>query len=283
MPTITVNGTDLATLGVVTTAASRLHLMAARRAASVTVPGMHGQQVSLLEEPFEAGSVALALWLDGAGNKSTHDAKLDSLFTLFSTGAALDVRKTMMDGTVRQALCYVRASVEPEHRPGGWTKATVVLDIPGVFWRDVANTTFTQVTPGNGTTYTMTGFAGCTAPIQDGLILWTGPYVNPVVTDPYSGAVLTYAATINTGNQVLVNCATQTAITGTTLTFDSTSGTDVSGNLAPTGPGSAYRVWQVKPEVVGADPAVRRMRVTTGGTGTTAATKTEFRAKRAFI
>lgn len=281
MPTFTIDGVDLtATLGIFVTSDSVFHASAALRSSAVSLPGMHGSLTVQAEEFYDAGQLVLQCWMDGKGNATTHEQRLDAFMTLLQ--GPLDVRKTMSDTSIRQALCYMRASIDPEHRPGAFTKMTVPLEIPGVFWRDVAASTFTQTQPVNGTTYTMANLAGTTAPITDTVILWTGPITNPQATDPVSGSSITWQGTVAAGTQVRVQAATMTAVSGTGIGLTG-PGTDASGALVPSGPGSAFRLIEFMPAMVGSDPTNRSVSIKVNGSGITSATSVQVSARRAFI
>lgn len=281
MPTFTIDGVDLlTTLGIRVTSDSIFHTMSGVRSSAVPIPGMHGTLTVQAEEFYEAGHLILQCWMDGLGNATTHEQRLDAFWTLLQ--GPLDVRKTMSDASIRQALCYQRASVDPEHRPGAWTKMTVPLEMPGAFWRDVAASTFSQTQPVNGTTYVMSNLAGNTAPITDAVILWTGPITNPQATDPISGSSITWQGTVASGSQVRVQAATMTAVSGVGIGLAG-AGSDVSGALVPSGPGSAFRLIEFMPEMVGGDPTNRRVSVKVNGSGITSATNVQVSARRAFI
>lgn len=280
MATYTINGVDLATLGVIVTSDSVVNVSAAQGSSSLAVPGLHGALVAQPVEFYDEGKLVLQMFMDGGGNKAVHDGKLDGLLALLT--GPLDVRKTMMDGSVRQMLCYKRANIDPDHRPGGWTRLTAALDVPGVFWRDTAASTFSQTQPVSGTSYVMANLAGSTAPIGDAKVLWTGPVTNPTAADPYSGSTVMWQGTVAAGAQVRVEAGTMTAVSGTGIGL-SGAGTDVSGSLVPSGPGSAFRLLDFTPEIVAADPTNRRVRVTVTGTGITSATNVQVSARRAFF
>lgn len=281
MPTVTINGVDLrATLGVIATVDSALQTVAAMGSSAFSLPGRHGSVNGMTEEFYETGHLILSCWLDGTGSPTVHQQRLDGLLGLLY--GSLDVRKTMPDGSIQQALCYQRASIDPDHRPGAWTKLTVPLEVPGVFWRDVTAQSFTQTQPVSGTPYTMTAFAGCTAPVEDAKVLWTGPISNPQATDPWSGSSVTWQGTVAAGTQVRVDADTMTAVAGTGIGLNG-AGSDVSGSLVPSGPGSGFRLLHFVPEMVGTDPLNRRLRVTVTGSGITSATSVQVSARRAFL
>lgn len=281
MPTFTIDGVDLqSALAIRVTSDSVFHTVSGVRSSAVSLPGMHGSLTVQTEEFYEAGHLVLQCWMDGQGNPTTHEQKLDAFLTLLQ--GPLDVRKTMSDGTIRQALCYLRASVDPEHRPGAWTKLAIPLEMPGAFWRDVSASTFSQTQPVNGTTYAMSNLAGDTAPITDAVILWTGPITNPQATDPVSGSSITWQGTVAAGAQVRVQAGTMTAVSGTGIGLAG-AGADASGALVPSGPGSAFRLIEFMPLMVGGDPTNRSVSIKVNGSGITSATNVQVSARRAFI
>lgn len=280
MTTYSINGVDLATFGVIVTADTSWQSLSPLGSSALSLPFTHGTINAQPEEFYETGHHNLAVYIDGGGNATTHQAKLDGFVALLR--GALDVRKTMPDGSVRQAACYLRASVDPDHRPGAWTRMTVPLEVPAVFWHDVTAVSFTQTQPVSGTPYVMPAFAGATAPITDSLVLWTGPVTDPTAQDPYSGSTVKWQGTVAAGAQVRIDAGNMTAVSGTGIGLAG-AGTDTSGNLVPSGPGSAFRLLSFLPEIVGTDPTNRRVRITPTGSGITSATSVQVSARRAFL
>ena len=189
-------------------------------------------------------------------------------------------RKVTEGGAYQQAQVKVVDAIAPE--PGDTSGIVrVSMVIPGSYWEDVATADWSRVAPALGTAYDVTTLAGASAPIHDGIVLVTGPVANPVVTDPYTGALVRLNGTVPDGQAWRVNCATWASRLGAGLTLSSadTSGTDVRG--LTTYSGGTARYLTMIPERTAVN--TRRVRLSLSGSGNTATTAMAVRARRKYL
>lgn len=180
-----------------------------------------------------------------------------------------------------QATAKVVDSVTPEDAPGDYGRLTVALKLPGVYWRSVLPLTWTSGALTSGLWMDVPTLEGSSAPIDDAVIVVTGPANAGVQV--YDVATLTYVRlneAIPAGQAWRINCDTWESRVGVGLTVDSadSAGTDKSGVTDQAG---LYpRLLRLNPRLVG---AVRKVRATVVGAGFTSATTLTIKARRAHL
>lgn len=235
---LTVEGVDLKTYAKNVTTLAAMLRVPGRRGANAVVAGRSG---SILRgyKPFEEAVYTWPMWVRGSdddgnipGGSTTRREfykRVDELTRLFTKDSGvLDVQHTLPDGTIRQAFLEVRSVIDFTTRginPMG--RFQVELANPAVFWRDINTTSVTDTT----SALTVNFGAGGTAPIEDAVITFTGTLNNPVFTDAFGGAVVTYAKTVGAGHTLVLNAETSQVTAGgghvldmTKLTFSKTNG-----------------------------------------------------------
>lgn len=269
--------------------------LGALRSADTVLAGIDGYQPSLADSR-EPSTLTLSMLLKGTDEDGlvvpgqdgylTVRNNLDHLMhTVAKSGVLLDVRETVdnVAGTQRQFYGKVLEALEPSLEVGNVARLTVVLDNPGVYWRDVATTDWTQAAIVSGTDYEVTALAGSSGPIEDAVILVTGPTTGGVttVTDPATGYFVRLNESIPAGSAWRINCATWESRVGVGLTLASadTAGTDKAG---VTDQGGAYlgRLLRLNPRLVG---GTRRVKLRVTATGMTAASALSTRTRKAYL
>jgi hypothetical protein len=180
----------------------------------------------------------------------------------------------------------VIAASEPELWVGAArARFTAVIEVPGVYWRDETTTTWQG--SANASNQPVTTLAGSTAPITDALIRVTGPAssitIRDVATQGAVGLLTSGSNTVAAGQRLIIDCASMRAALVTTDTWDLATGTDRTGVISVFGPGSASRWLHLTPAVAVGDPFSRAVLISCSGSGTTAASKLEVRARRAYL
>lgn len=140
--------------------------------------------------------------------RANFDKNLDTLLRIFYRRNLMDVRRTMSDGTVRQAFCRTISGAKPSRVGLSAGRLQFDLQLPYSFWQDVANQSQSVSTNLSGAP--LGNFAAGNAPISDMQIGLVGPLTNPRVTDPESGAWVQYNAAIGSGTTVNLFCDTLT-------------------------------------------------------------------------
>ncbi|QFY09647.1 hypothetical protein GBF35_25995 [Nonomuraea phyllanthi] len=257
------------------------------RTVNLSVPGRAGD-LPVLGLDHEATTLPLALTVysftpsgvDGGAQQMEHN--LEALGALLGTRHRLMTLKWVTGSIVRVAGVAVEAVADPEYFPGAaMARLTAVVKVPGVYWRDEADATWTGAMPGVG--QVVTPLAGSTGPIADALLRVTGPAVQPAVTDVATGGMVAYTGTVQAGEHLLVDCGGLRAAVVTTDTWDLTSGTDVTGDINATGPGSAFRWLHLTPAMAVGDPHSRAVLVDAAASGASAESAVAIRARRSYL
>ncbi|MFI7705518.1 hypothetical protein [Nonomuraea sp. NPDC049480] len=257
------------------------------RTVNLSVPGRAGD-LPVLGLDHEATTLALALTVypftpsgaDGGAQQMEHN--LEALGALLGTRHRLMTLKWVTGSIVRVAEVTVEATSEPEYFPGAaMARQTAVCKIPGVYWRDEADVTWTGTLPGAG--QIVTPLAGSSGPIVDSVLRITGPAVQPSVRDVATGGMVAYTETVQVGQHLLIDCGGLSAAIVTTDTWGLTSGTDVTGDINATGPGSAFRWLHLTPAMALGDPHSRAVLVDVTALGTSASSVLTIRARRSYL
>ncbi|MEV0617561.1 hypothetical protein AB0I81_29865 [Nonomuraea sp. NPDC050404] len=257
---------------------------------NLSVPGRAGD-VPVLGLDHEATTIGLVLTVysftpsgaDGGAQQMEHN--LEALGALLGTRHRLMALKWVTGAIVRVAGVTVEATSEPEYFPGAaMARLTAVVKVPGVYWRDETDTTWTGAMPGAG--QIVTPLAGSTGPIVDSMVRITGPAVQPSVRDVATGGTVAYTETVQAGQHLLIDCGQLRAAVVTTDTWDMTLGTgatDVTGDINATGPGSAFRWLHLTPAMAVGDPHSRAVLVNATALGTSGASALGIRARRSYL
>lgn len=257
------------------------------RQVQVKVPGRAGE-LPIVGLDHETTTMPIVLRVygrtpsGGFGGYEQMEHNLEALTALLGVKHRL-MTLTYTAGTiVRQAQVILDGISEPEvNTTAAMARLTTVMRVPGVYWRDEVEATWAGAA--NGANQPVTTLAGSTGPITDAILRVTGPAVNPAVTDAATGGTVARSSGLLAGQRLLIDCGQMRARLVTTDTWDFALGTDVTGQIAATGPGSAFRWLHLTPAVALSDPFSRTVLVTAAATSTTGASKLEIRARRAYL
>ncbi|WP_433426361.1 hypothetical protein ACQP1V_42750 (plasmid) [Microtetraspora malaysiensis] len=257
------------------------------RAVKVTVPGRHGDlPVVGLDLESTMFGIKVAVYgvtpsgEDGGYEQMEHN--LEALGALFGVRHRLMTLKYVAGSIVRVADVTITSAVEPDINVGAAiARFTVPVEVPGVLWRDELPSTWSG--SANAADQAVTTLAGSTGPITDALLRLTGPAVNPAVTDVATGLTVFRPGGLLAGERLLIDCGQMRAAKVTTDTWDLDAGSDVTGEVDATGPGSAWRWLHLTPAVAVGDPWSRPVLVASSATSTDTSSKLEIRARRAFL
>lgn len=212
--TLTVNGVVLNTLAYnVSSLAGRLKAPGLRTE-NITVPGRHGS-LRTRRKLYEEGQIVLPLWVrdtDPNGLNPSDEQfydNVDMLTKLFRPGnGLLEVVHTLPDGSSRRALAECTEAIDLGMRGRGLANFSAALRVPSVFWEDVVPISQELSLPHTGPVGQLSGM---TAPLDDAVIVLTGPITGARVEASLSGAPLEkpvwfrYAGTISAGQTLTVN------------------------------------------------------------------------------
>ena len=209
--TLVVNGVLLNTLAKnVESLTGRLRAPA-HRTKNIALPGMHGE-LWVPHKKYQANTLALPMWVVGcdddggipAGSSKRREffKRVDELVSLFKSPELLEVIWTTARETPRR--CWAEAldvlDFTTDASPRGLVG--VVLTVPGAFWEDTEDRT--QRFDGDLAQANPSEFAGGSAPIEDGVYRFRGPWTNPRATFS-DGSWFRYNEAIPAGQTLIVN------------------------------------------------------------------------------
>ncbi|MEV6033563.1 hypothetical protein AB0L65_20580 [Nonomuraea sp. NPDC052116] len=261
------------------------------RAVRVSVTGRAGE-LPIVGLDHEATSFSLTFVVTGAtpagadGGFQQLETNLEALTALLGVRNRLMSLRYQAGSIVRVADVTITAASEPEVNTGAArARLTVVVEVPGVYWRDEAVTTWAG--NANASNQAVATLTGSTAPITDALLRVTGPATNITITDVATqgavGLLTSGSNAITASERLLIDAAAMRAAVVTTDTWDLATGTDKTGVISVFGPGSASRWIHLTPAMAVGDPFSRAVLISCTATGTTAASKLEVRARRAYL
>ncbi len=261
------------------------------RAVRVSVTGRAGE-LPIVGLDHEATSFSLTFVVTGATPAGTDGGFPQMETNLEALTALLGVRNRLMSlryqagPIVRVADVAITAASDPEINVGAArARLQVVVEVPGVYWRD--ETVATWAGSANASDQVVTTLAGSTAPIVDGLIRVTGPATNITVKDVATqgavGLLTSGSNSLMAGQRLLIDAAAMRAALVTTDTWDLSAGTDKTGMISVFGPGSASRWLHLTPAMAVGDPFSRAVLLSCTATGTAVASIVEVRARRAYL
>lgn len=280
---ITVDGTRLDTYAWNIITKTGWDLGTSARGANQEVPGLDGA-LWVPNKRESEGRMAIKMWVQGADanlNYATdqyekYRQNMDVLRQLFGKRSSLLTVQINLGSTLgtRECLAEVVEAWDPELTGIGQIGTfTVLLKIPGAYWRDTADQNYdlTSATVGQKT---LTAFAGATANMRELQLVIDGPWTNPSITDDGSGHVLTYTGTLAAGTQWMVDTVAHTSRTGTGIAF-TTTGTQAMLSTSRSGAHT--------PGLFGITPAgAVAPTVTLGGTATGAGSRVRIRGRRKY-
>jgi hypothetical protein len=226
---LTINGQDILTCGRTFTAdLGPLVSVPPKRTANIAVPGRQGL-VTVPRKVYDRTQITISVWVRGinpdgsfpSGDRGIQFYKnIDTLLAMFA--GTVTLVHTLPDGSVRQITGEVLQAVALTRNAWSINDTSnfgVIIECASVFWREPSTTTATVTAPNaSPVTTTLAGFAGCTAPVEDAVVTFTGPCVNPILTaGPW---FVQYNETLTTGQSVTIDCGQWTiAVVGATLSY----------------------------------------------------------------
>lgn len=192
--------------------------------------------------------------------RQNYDKNLDTLTRIFYRRKLLDVRRTLSDGSTRQAMCRVVAGIQPSLLGLAAGTLAFELQLPYSFWQDVSNISSVNYAPALGVN--VAEFADATAPMRDLQYVITGPITNAKVTDVETGAWFQVNVALAGGQTATLDAGAMTV-----------AGSATAANVTHDGDA---RWLTLNPSISGA-------LVNFEGSGTTGATGLQIVGKRKFL
>lgn len=245
------------------------------RISATPLPGMDGE-LATDYEPLDAPTLLIRMRVNGVSDADLM-ANYRGLLSVLSPTGDLTVTKTVDDVTY-QTTARGKSTTAPEYQPAKaapFLFFNATLRLTGVYWRgDLA--TWSQAAPSSGVAYTVSTLDGSTAPVDDALILITGPAQSPSIH--CLGRQANLNLTLAGGEKALINCATWSVRYGTDVTF---GGGGVSKARSLGNDGGPYAL-RLIPRIQSGDPTDMRVQVAITATAMTSATKLQIRVRPAY-
>jgi hypothetical protein len=263
----TANGFEI-THGWTSDVETRVGLMrvAAPRITSSPQPGAtHGELVGGRRKHLPAG-FNLAVWCGDVTREAAEQRYEEVLRSVGQQWTPTDWRRTLADGTVRQAFGRLVNSIAPEPIGSMGMRFGLEVMVHSGFWRDLAGTTDTT-TGALPRTLALTSKARSTGPMADLVCTITGPVTNPQVLSLDTGLGFIYSGVVAAGQTLTVDSGTW-LVTGT-------------GGLLPTVELLTWtheRYLEVPAAVVGSTPSV-----VFSGSGSSGATSLSVQGTSCFL
>lgn len=254
------------------------------KGANVPVPARHGA-LWVAGKTFTEPELTLDIVVRGVQDDGTvpadqlaqASANIDKLLRLLTKRhALLHLEQAMPDGSVREcfAECVTAFDLTRVSRALPYARFAVELRVPGAFWRDQAESTFTSAAGLlDEQVLAMPPFAGGTAPMDDLVYVVHGPADNPELVVHASGAYTRLAQNLPDGDDWRIDSATWESVVGTDIGFGGT-GTSAIGDTIH---GGSARLMDLPPLSAG-DPAIQF-----NGQNLGANTQVEVRGRRKFL
>lgn len=268
---VRVEGTLLSSYAFAVEMTESMTQIPARNLVGVSGPRMDGL-VPIPGRYSDPPQFKLSMWISdrtAAGARAANpelqfQRNIEAVVAAFiSQSATLTVERCMPDGTIRVAECRVAGSVSPTFPKAGDSrvaKVEVVLDIPGIFWKDKSGP-FTQEYTTFGSEVDLGFVDPSTAPITDAVYKVTGPITNPKIANPYGGFVQ-YTGSLAAGQVWTVDVSAFTSKVGSSSVLFNTTYFHNSGYL--------FEVWPP-------------YHVTVTGTGTSSGSKWSVTTDKKFF
>lgn len=203
----------------------------------------------------------------------TPRTELAALYALFTRPGA----KLTVTGTAGREVAfeYVSATYEGYGAADATVELTVIIRLPGAFWRDTAETTSSAVTLG-AASVSVGVFSGLSAPVGDAMVRVEGPVTGLRVEDS-GGSWWAYAPSVPTGTSIAFIDGFATLSTFAYSNWDDYS-EDVSGIADFNGPRGRF---EITPSF--SDPSSRQGSLTVKTTARGAGASIRVRGKGAYL
>ena len=194
------------------------------RTADIAVPGRQGL-VRVPRKLYDRAQIPMTIWVRGMNPDNTYpplaerDAlfykNLDALMQMFAVSGIVTMVHTTPAGTVRQITGQVLQAFTPVRY--AWSAQStgnlqVIIECTGVFWREPSSSVNTLAASSSPLTAPLTAFDGSTAPIEDAVVVFEGPCVDPMIATA-DGWFVQIQDTLTSGQSVTIDCGAWT-ITG---------------------------------------------------------------------
>lgn len=174
--------------------------------------------------------------------------------------------------------CEVTGQIKPNLSELSVAKFSVELSINSGYKESSEVVQYTGPTGSAAlTTQQVPDLAGSSAPIEDAVLLVSGPINGPTITDPVTGHRLSYAGSLTQDQQWRVDCANFTSTVGQGLSLGTASGTSVMAATRASGSWDP-NLFVIMPAAPDQPPSVRL-----SGSGSGPTTSLSLMSRRKYL
>ncbi len=243
------------------------------RRSPITIPGVHGT-TSPARVVFDEPQVTISpKW--NCADQAELEEKTNQARALFTQPTLLLGR--VSGGLETAAKADLVSISESDFIVGQTATCTVLLAIPGVFFRSPVVTGDDIDFSTDLASVEIPGLSGSTGPVPDATIRITGPCTNPYVTDPLSGTGMSWPGSIDAGQYLFLRPRPLTGRVSTDPDSWVAGGTDVSAAVSFPAAGR-LQMWPVVQTAT-----TRKVLLSASGSAKTAATKLAVRAQGSYL
>lgn len=214
---------DLASFGSITLLDDYLDI-AGKRGGNQQIPRKHG--TIHVPKFYEETEIAMGIAMK-YGNAELLEAAIDSLKTLCSARNEKVLSNTRADGTIRTAMASVEGKLQTQRESHNFARIVITFKLANPFFR--GSVLISEEVTVNASPKTLTVDNTGTVEECSPVIVLTGPLVNPVITNPANGCVLTYTGTIASPRVVTISEVSGEFVATNDL------GTNVIGSISHSG------------------------------------------------
>lgn len=243
-----------------------LYRVASPRNTSGQQPGAtHGELVGGRRKHLPGG-FSLNVWCGDVSRDQVELRYEEILRACAQQWQPTDWRRTLADGTVRQAFGRLVNSISPAHIGSLGMRFTLEVVVHSGFWRDL-NTSIDTTTGALPRSLALTSKARSTGPMGDLIYTITGPVTNPQVLSLDTGLGFTFQGVVAAGQTLIVDAGTW--------------GVGGTGGLLPSGEQLLWtgeRFLEVPAALPGSTPTL-----TFSGSGSSSATQLSVNGTSCFL
>ena len=239
------------------------------RRTPIVIPGLHGSVDAGLPV-FDEPTVTLSVRVSQTSQQALEQA-VNNLVRL-AAQSVLTLTRVSGGITASAAARLVSANFE-DFLVGATERLLIVLAVPGVFFREDAQTSAQQGFAADVSNAPVGHLGGSTGPIRDAVVQVQGPATAVQVSDPASGTGISWTGSLAAGAFLYIDPASLSAWISASASDWSKAGTDATAGVdyPPAGP---LALW---PRADG------QVWFSAAGTGRTSATRIALRAGRSFL
>lgn len=191
------------------------------RGNNIQIPFQHGKR--WIKKRFNEREIMLPMWVkgldpltgkipDGKSLATTLDENIDYLTSVFGKEGQHVLRRTLYDGTIREASAEVYSPVTFIKKLPGYAVFSVEFLLVDPFFYSIYKDVKTKSISSTSVEWTYNNSG--TAPVTNAVITLNGPLVSPKIENLNNNVWLQYHGNISTGESVVIDTGDFTCIKG---------------------------------------------------------------------